>query len=230
MPQIIRTPEQIFREEAKDIYLIRIKDGKGQKSSAWREIQKWLKTNLPNTKVEMLAASSYDGWDGYFGDLRVDFSEADLAIFCARWETTDGTGKCIDDRFQCYLYPYQMWYDKHACFIPTNKPPLGPGLTVWWHTPIGIIYHQFSLEEAEERQLTLHPSQPEDIWMHAVRLWPELASIDTNTLTSGGIQHMSAENKQWWLYNSHFDSVPFPHELRSEMLKWFHLEEDAIAY
>ena len=57
MPQLIRTPEEIFRAEAKDIYFIAIKDDKGQESPAWGEIQEWLKSNLPDTRVEMMAPS-----------------------------------------------------------------------------------------------------------------------------------------------------------------------------
>lgn len=55
MPLLIRTPEQIFREEEKDIYFIRFFDmnedhkhhqKNGTKSSANDDIRQWMKVHI----------------------------------------------------------------------------------------------------------------------------------------------------------------------------------------
>lgn len=222
MPQLIRTPEQIFREEGRDIYLIRIKDEEGRDLPAWQEIQDWISANLPNTHVEMLGPSEDSGFIcGYFGDLRVDFSEADLAAFCARWETPDG--KSVDPRFQCYLWPYEKWSEKHGNFIPTKDRPAGLGLTLWWDTPIGFIHHQITLEDAAVHELENHPGRPEDLWMHALRLWPELASVDTEKLVYGRIVPDESREGAWLvlLENSPFNG--FSNYRRKKLRDWFNL-------
>ena len=96
MPQLIRTPEQIFREEEKNIYMIRfttagdeedIFSSTSESFPGRDEILAWLKENTPGAHVEPLAPSEKSGYlCGYFGDLRIDFSESELATFCARWE------------------------------------------------------------------------------------------------------------------------------------------------
>lgn len=228
MPQLIRTPEQIFREEGKDIYLIRFRNRKGLNSPVGKEIQKWLHTNLPQVRIELLAPSEDSGCiSGYFGDLRVDFSEADLTTFCARWETPEG--KSVDRRFQCYLMPYQTWFEKHGHFVPTNERPTGLGLTLWWDTPIGIIHHQVSMEEAVTRNLRSHPGKPADLWMHAIRLWPELASVDATVQTYGWVEPTEPDeggNVRWILLIDNFPG--YPKDRKEVLREWFGLPEETL--
>jgi hypothetical protein len=222
MPQIIRTPEQIFREEAKDIYFLRFHGDKGRNSPAWQEMQDWLKENVPQSRVEMLAPSEHSGWvSGYFGDLRVDFSEADLAIFCARWETPKG--KSLDKRFQCYQSLYQSWFKKYGSFVPTNEAPGRLGLTVWWDTPMGLIYHQIGMEDANARDLFCHPADPQDIWIHAIQLWPALAGIDSGELISGRIQPIASGSQEWCVIYNDDPFTPISDARKSEILEWFGL-------
>ena len=122
MQQLIRTPEQIFREEGKDIYFIRFQyeNAEGYFASpdqvelpVRKAMLAWLREHVPNSRVEYLAPSEYSGrLIGYFGDVRVDFSEIDLAAYCARWENMDGTS--IDPRFQCSRLPYDCWVEKRV--------------------------------------------------------------------------------------------------------------------
>lgn len=196
MPYLIKTPEQIFRETGKDLYLIRFCEDKAAQAAASSEIQQWITANLPGTRVEPLAPSEYSGWiSGYFGDLWVDFSTAGLAKWCARWETAEG--KSVDERFQCFLMPYQVWYDKHGRFVPVREEPAGLGVTVWIDTPIGIIYHQLDSEHAGSDLGTTHPANARDLWMHAVRLWPELAQVALDKLDSGEIFRTAGTNGKW---------------------------------
>lgn len=91
-------------------------DEKWEGSPGWQPIQDWLQANVPNSRVEMMSPSESSRWiSGYFGALRVDFSESDLATFCARWETPDGGS--VDPRFQCFLMPYKTWYEKQAKYV-----------------------------------------------------------------------------------------------------------------
>lgn len=220
MPYLIRTPEDIFRTEAKDIYLIRFRNYKDKEPAASKEIKKWIATNLPGTHVEPLAPSEHSGWiTGYFGDLRVDFSQEGLEKFCARWETPEG--KSTDRRFQCYVMPYQEWFEKYGHYVPTNQPPSSIGITVWIDTPIGFIYHQLTEEEAAGLEKGLHPAKPRDLWMHAIRQWPELKEVDIDKQTYGEICRYP--DASWGVIYSDDPINRFTDERKAALREWFKL-------
>ncbi len=237
MPQLIRTPEQIFREEGKDIYLIRFTTpgdeadtfGSASEDSPGREeILAWLKENTPGAHVEPLAPSEKSGFIcGYFGDLRVEFSESDLAVFCARWE--DAEGGSLDPRFQCFLWPYSYWFEKAKKYIPTKRRPVKPGLAKWLSTPTGFIYHQFSLKDAAKKKLVLgHPATVEDLWFQAQQLWPELASLNLSELTYGDIRQNS--NGRWRVFYSDDFQNKFSRKRQKALLEWFKLPADTKVF
>lgn len=122
MPQIIRTPEEVFRAERKDLYLI---DFKPKGLSGWspnppgrKELLDWFTANLPSVKIEPLGHSERSGiLGGYFGRFRADFDQDSLAVYAAHWE--DAEGKSIDPRWQCYLWPYELWLKKDG----SDQPP-----------------------------------------------------------------------------------------------------------
>lgn len=229
MPQLIRTPEEIFRAEAKDIYVIRFQDYENDKSIASKEIEAWISTNLPGTLVEPLAPSEYSGWIiGYFGDLRIDFSEDGLGKFCARWETPEG--KSIDDSFQCYLMPYQAWFEKYGHYVPSKQPPTYIGVTAWIDTPIGFIYHQLNDEDTaklKRNERGWHPANPRDLWVNALRLWPELKDIELSKLAYGRI-HRYIDNDLWVVSYSDnlFSKYEFTDERKAALREWFKLPID----
>ncbi len=226
MPMLVRSPEQIFRAEKKDIYLIRSLEERYESNAPGLVmIRKWIEDNLPETRTELLAPSEYSGviLGGIGRELRVDFSPEGLQRFCERWEKND---KSVDDRFQCYLWPYDRWYQKHGRFAPTREKPQGIGLTVWWYTPLGFIHHQLPASQAGDLQL--HPARPDDLWFHVPDLWPELAALDPETMTSGSIGHDSASD--WYaIYRPPFGlrdddparCAPTPDEIRH----WFGLPD-----
>jgi hypothetical protein len=205
---LLRTPEDIFRAEKKDLYVIhdekewasfksaeekeeRLPAGDGDRSGL-DLIKKWIEDNLPGTWMETIAPSEHSGFlSGGPTGLRVDFTAEGLERFVAQWE--DGSGKSLDPRIQCYIYPYEWWYRRHGRFVPTRAKPVGLGKTVWWYTPEGFIHHQLSREdelalEKEKQSSRGHPADPLDIWMHAVEAWPrEFGHLDRNTLTYGYI-------------------------------------------
>lgn len=225
MPQIIRTPEQIFREEEQDIYVIRMMDEKGKDSPAWQEIQEWLRKNTPASRVEMLAPPESSGWiSGYFGDLRVDFTAQDLRAFCDRWEQPDGA--CVDPRFQCYFWPYQTWFEKSSKYVPSIERPKQVALTKWWEIPEGFVYHQIDQDEADKLGVDSHPAECSDIWFHAIRKWPSLEKLDSESLVRGAIYPRG--RKAGWCLVVYCDAPwepqgKFTPERQENFRQWFNL-------
>ena len=186
MPMLVRSPEEIFRVEKKDVYAIHNLEGSSIQDSGMVLIAEWLKTNLPATKTELLGPSENSGFivGGINGALRVDFTPSGLQMFCNRWEEKD---ESVDPRFQLCIYPYQKWFQEHGQFVPNMDKPQELGLSVWYHTPLGFIHHQLTLEEADAKGLSNHPANPEDLWMHVGELWPEMAKLKKDDMTFGSI-------------------------------------------
>lgn len=226
MPQLIRTPEQIFREERKDLYLIRMCQGDGSDAPGWQEIQDWLHAHIPSAKVEMIGPSEASGWVmGYLGDLRVDFSAEELAVFCARWE--DEQGNSIDPRFQCYLWPFAPWYAEQYAYLPTRERPTELGTTVWWEIPSGYVYHQLPDTSAHHASTQAHPLSPQNLWMRAVESWPELAPYDPASLVRGSIR-WDADSGHWCVFYQAVsrDLWGFDSERQAALREWFGLPAD----
>ena len=224
MPYLMRTPEEIFRTEGKDIYVIRFKGEEDEmpadESPARTEMMAWLHEHLPHTHVEPSAPSEYSGYIiGYFGDLRVDFSESDLKVFCDRWENPDGGS--VDPRFQCYLHPYQRWLDKISKFLASRERPTTIGLTLWWSTPQGIFYHQIAPDQSETMRFKRHPCEHRDLWFNAINLEPLLRRLDPEELTYGRIS-MDREG-QWVMYYTDPAFNSEPDENMQAVRQWFNL-------
>ncbi len=222
MPMLIRTPEQILREERKDLYVIHSTEG--EKRPGLAMIREWIRENLPGTRTELLGPSEYSGIAvGGIGDkLRVDFTLEGLKQFCVRWE--DEQGGSIDKRFQCYLYPYDSWYQEHGRFIPTADCPQGIGATVWWYTSKGFIYHQLSEEEAK-RYDGRHPANERDIWFHVADLWPELAVSSCEEMTYGRIGRPGGKWHVVYVPPAPFAESPLIPTV-AQIREWFQLPDD----
>lgn len=92
-------------------------------------MQDWFSRNLPNSRTETPAPSEHSGWImGGPSSLRIAFTDADLATFCAQWERLDGTR--LDPRFQCGIYADVDWWRLHGHFMPTFTRPEGPEVSV----------------------------------------------------------------------------------------------------
>lgn len=239
MPQIVRTPEDIFRAEGKDIYIIRFADGTDMDASATdsdarREILAWITDNEVANQVEPIGFSEYSGLlGGSSADVRIDFTDEGLARFHARWEDSDG--KSLDPRFQCYLIPYLDWFEKHGRFKPTNVEPSSPGITVWIDTPLGFIYNMASPEDViggkVDSEVIVHPAHPRDLWTHAVQQWPELRNIDIDDLPYGTIYFDSRDR----IWNAPYSARPsgkfrFDSQRQKELLRFFKLPENTDVF
>ena len=87
MPTLVRTPEDIFCAEKKDIYAIHnMEEGGARDAPGLAIVALWIKDNLPGTKTELLAPSEYSGFisGGIDGSFRVDFTPDGLQKFCDR--------------------------------------------------------------------------------------------------------------------------------------------------
>ena len=117
MPQLIRTPEQILREEyGKDLYFITFEDAEPfswEPSPGHMELLAWFNTTLPHVKIELLGPSEKSGilCGVLEQQIRVDFDAESVAIFSARWENEQGAS--IDARWQCYGVLYEPWLMKN---------------------------------------------------------------------------------------------------------------------
>ncbi len=219
MPQIIRTPEDVFREEGKDVYVVCFKDEGGAAArQTKRDVIAWVDANLPGTPVETLGYSEKSGWitGGVMG-LRIDFSEVGLKKFCDRWE--NAKGESLDKRFQCFLLQYKTWLENSERYVPTRDRPDGPGLTLWIDTPLGFIYHQVSATDAKKLKGKMHPASWRDMFWHAQKLWPELEGVDTDKLTYGNI--CQEENGTWVVWYSDDAFRPFPNSRKADLRQFF---------
>lgn len=188
MPMIVRTPEDIFRAEKKDFYAIHNLEGDDSPdSSGIVMIAQWIKDNLPATKTELLGPSESSGWisGGMDGSFRVDFAPEGLERFCDRWEAN---GESVDPRFQCFIHPYQKWFEEHGQYVPSTERPQEAGLTIWVHTPKGFLYHQIGLAQAQALQILAHPANHKDIWMHVSDIWPDMADLGFYGMATGSTQ------------------------------------------
>ena len=236
---LVRTPEEIFRSEKKDLIVISSQEG-SEEDRIWgrsiepeglRMIRDWIRNTMPDVKQELLGPSEYSGFisGGIGNEVRVDFSLEQMKIFCDRWEVND---KSIDPRFQCYILPYQVWLEEHGRFIPTKNQPDTVGVNVWWYTPQGFIHHQLDKSEVDAHEWNSHPANKHDIWANAISIWPELAELNIDCLTYGNT-YKHPEDLAWtviyvgpspWVGN-----VPLYQPTDGQIRNWFRLPENAYV-
>lgn len=183
---MVRTPEDIFREKNRDIYVIRSNGSFGDTAADLTMIKTWIRQELSGTHMEFLGPSEHSGViEGANGrDLYVDFSRSGLAAFCHEWERNNVS---IDPRFQCYSYSYDRWYQEHGRFVPTQEKPVSLGPIAWWFSSLGFVAHQFNECSQDTAFPETHPAHHKDIWNNAIEVIPELATENPAKLTYGEI-------------------------------------------
>jgi len=225
MPAIIRTPEEIFRTENKDLYFIQFYQKKFECTQ--QELIDWIEEHLPSSSYERMAPSESSCYlAGYLGDLRIDFAEADLNFFCMHWETPEG--KSLDERFQCFLKPYDDWFKGISQYAPIRTKPIDHGLIVWCDTPLGFIYHQIAIEVANALGLMIHPLSPRDLWFQAKQIWPELSKLESTSFIYG--YNYFDKNGDVTIIYDH--DVPYEEamlipERRQALLEWFNFSRSS---
>jgi hypothetical protein len=197
MIQRIRTPEEIFRTEKKDVYALRFNQDKlAQKEQTLAEMQRWLHLNMPQSPTEVLGPSEHSNWfEGGPTMLRIDFQHEDLQAFVETWETRDGLSK--DPRFQCCLLSYDEWLQEHSRYIPTLQRPSSPGVALWVETRFGVISHVVSGQNFKH-----HPTNYETFWMHARELWEELEANELADHHYGSVIYSPQKDEYTLLWNA----------------------------
>lgn len=227
MPMLVRTPEEIFRAEKKDLYVIHSLEDQERDAPGLLMIKKWIGENLPGTLMELLAPSEYSGYiEGGVGrSLRVDFSPEGLKTFCDRWEVNDAS---VDKRFQCFIHLYQRWYEAHGRFVPTPDKPKGKGPIVWWHTPLGFLHHQLSVEKMNPDDGGRHPANHRDIWAQISTHWPEMISFDPDEMSHGRISVNEAGLPVRASYTLPFDDncIGYTSPTKEIIRDWFDLSKE----
>lgn len=203
MIQRIRTPEDIFRTEKKDVYALRFhQDNPAQKEQTLAEMQSWLQLNMPKSLTEILGPSEHSGWvEGGPTMLRIDFQQEDLETFLKTWENPDGMSK--DPRFQCCLLSYDEWYLEYGRYFPTLESPTSPGVALWVETPLGTISHVIANPDLKH-----HPTNYENFWMHARKLWVDLENSELTDHHYGSVIYSPQRNEYTLLWNAAVGSEP----------------------
>ena len=207
MPQLIRTPEDIFRAEKRDIYALHWLANSDDVEwiswsvfqDIWAEMVQWFAQHMPDSPTEFMACSEHSGIIvGGPISLRIALTDSDLQRFCQIWETPDG--KSIDPRFQCYQHAYQQWWEERGHFAPTQEQPLEPGVAVWIDSPIGILSHVLTDDSAD-----MHPGNERNLWANACAKWPQLQGIDLDDLCHGQVMRGQRDHGWMMLWDAPFD-------------------------
>jgi hypothetical protein len=109
----VRTPEDIFREERRDVYALDFSQSKVDPATSIKQMQLWFAKHMPSSTLELLAPTEQSEWmwlEGRVTSLSVNFAEGDLLKFFQKWLTPKGRSR--DRRFQSVFYSYRHWWEK----------------------------------------------------------------------------------------------------------------------
>lgn len=191
MPCIISTPEEWFRSQQRDLYVIEYRaperededslaeddEAQSRFMQAQKELNAWFEERLPLTPLRIIGASEYSGWitggPGYF---TADFDPAGLALFNAEW----------DENSAWYIetWPISVWQQRIEAAQLLPSPVGALQKMQWWDTPQGILLLSgYPLKEdayCENGFLSV-----EDGWWRLQQLVPELSEHQAETFPCG---------------------------------------------
>ena len=170
MPMLIQSPEQWFRTLARDFYEFR--PAKGQ-TGLPLELTDWIKEKLPHRALTLLGPSEHSGWicgGPTMYVLAMDPQEVDA--YTARWEET--SGRCIDERWQCFQWPYSGWLLKFERIDVSKGRPMTGTQYRWLLCAAGLYWLRGSYTE-ESEAIKDFPGIPcRDDWWWACQSFPEV--------------------------------------------------------
>jgi len=197
MPQIISTPEEWFRTQGRDLYVIKHTKTRGRLSnkkfiSDQKILHAWFEENLPKTQIKIIGPSESSGWiEGGPRFITADFDSAALTIFNEAWG--------VQTPWQIETWSFSDWRKR----IESLNLFSSPGCTVkalrWWDTPRGILLlNAFTegicsggAEDFGEIFLNLR-----DGWWRLQQLFPEFSEHSANTFPCGIFWPMADKSNQ----------------------------------
>lgn len=185
MPQLISTPEEWFRNQMRDLYLIRPaqerKYSKKKYMGEQKKLHTWLAAHLPNIPTSIIGSSEYSGWiTGGPSYLAADFDSAGLATFTAAWG--EGTFWRIETWF------FAEWRKRVESVNLLSSPSCEVKRVRWWDTPLGILLLNATTEGRyldggdESGEITLSLG---DGWWRLQQLFPEFSEYKAYKFPSG---------------------------------------------
>jgi len=190
MPCIIITPEEWFRTQKRDLYIIQYRtpvkynqdrpEENDEDESIFRQAQKelntWFEERLPHTPLRIIGDSEYSGWitggPCYF---TADFDLYGLALFNSAWDE--------NSFWYVEIWPVSDWQKRidETQLLPS---PVGELQKVrWWDTPKGILLlsaYTSDFGYCEDGFPSL-----EDGWWQLQQLFPELSEYQAKTFPCG---------------------------------------------
>jgi hypothetical protein len=195
MPALISTPEEWFRTQQRDLYIIeyrppdedkegkpeiknktRLKKDKSIFMQAQKALNAWFDGRLPHTPLEIIGSSEYSGWiiggPGYF---TADFDPQGLALFQSEWDTNSA--------WYVEIWPVSDWRKRIDATQLLSSPIDGLQKLQWWDTPNGILLLSASTSKCgyNEDGFLSH----EDGWWRLKQLCPELSKYKSRTFPCG---------------------------------------------
>lgn len=183
MPYLITTPEEWFRDQMCDLYVIRPaqerKYSKKRFMSEQKELYAWFADHLPNTQLSIVGSSEYSGWiEGGPNYLTADFDLEGLATFNAACEKMAF--------WQIETWSLSDWCNRVEA-VELLPSPVGSSQKVrWWDTPRGILLlnahtkGNFLGGQSGESILSLG-----DGWWRLQQLFPEFSECKANAFPCG---------------------------------------------
>lgn len=183
MPQLINTPEDWFRNQMRDLYLIRLaqeeKYSKKKYIAEQKKLHTWFAEHLPHIHLSIVGPSEYSGWiEGGPRYLAADFDLTGLATFTAAWGE--------ETFWRIEKWSFADWC-KRVEAVGLLASPVGSLQKVrWWDTPRGILMLNANTKGnflgglSSETILSL-----QDGWWRLQQLFPEFSEHKADAFPCG---------------------------------------------
>lgn len=204
MPCIISTPEDWFRAQQRDLYIIQYRapyennmerpeeydeDEDVDESpfqQAQKELNAWFDERVPHTPLRIIGSSEYSGYiiggPTYF---TADLDEHGFALFKSEW----------DENSSWYVEVWQVsdWQKRINAVQLLPSPVIELQRMRWWDVPQGILLlsaYTSNYGYCENGLLSL-----EDGWWKLQQLFPELSEHQADTFPCGQFWPFRMDNK-----------------------------------
>lgn len=221
MPYIISTPEDWFRTQQQDLYVIQYRvpdednaeDQEADESlfrqahkQAQKELNAWFDEWLPHTPLRIIGASEYSGWmtggPTYF---TADFDPDGLALFKSAWDENSA--------WYVEVWSISDWRKRIDETKLLQSPVENLQKMRWWDTPQGILLLSAYTSDCgycEDGFLSL-----KDGWWKLQQLFPELSEHQAKTFPCGKFWPFRMDDKSHtdifveYVYGQSWDSKDY---------------------